>query len=497
MARGIHGTLSNPDGSVVLADFTNGSVPNAQIVTDSGFPNASGRSYSVSSAGIKMSITGGITAQYASVRWEPGGTIDLSKVEWIGIEVEVPEDSNGGLLNSVGIFIGQESGNTFTNYRNISRKNGVKLTPARQIVIARMSGETWTVTGSPNMSQIRKIDIRTVIHADAQNIPAYIYVRKIHIGRNRPKVIFSFDDGMDGQINHALPELSAAGMKAALALSPHIVGNAGRLTEANLQSLYDAGWDFGCQQYNDTGDTPLVYAGVSGLTSNGSGTATFAAASNIPHGLSAGMFVDITGAVNPAYNGNVCIVSTPTSSSFTYTIQGTPVSPDTGRPTCRRLTDAQIIESWTKTIEWISSRGWTRGNTFAAYSGGVFNDLVIQLMMGIGFKMVRTTSSSSAPWRGFDPRVSDLTSMMHLPGFLMDGQTASTVLSYVDSFISYGTTGILYGHDIDATPATGTITLSEWQGIVRGVKQRRDLGLIDVVTPTEFLSQLTSPRAIL
>ena len=106
----------------------------------------------------------------------------------------------------------------------------------------------------------------------------------------------------------------------------------------------------------------------------------------------------------------------------------------------------------------------------------------------MGIVMARTTRTNVQA--GFDPRSSDKKALLRLSGQTMDQQTASTILGVVDAAILRGRSVMLYGHDIDPTPAALTITQSEWDLIVAGLVTRSKHGLIDVVTCTEFHDQL-------
>lgn len=491
-------TLKEPHNSTLLADFTDGSIPSAEIVTDSGFPAASGRYYSYDSRGVQLGFTGGTTAQYSAFRWEPnagtpGTTIDLSDSEYLSVEIEVPEGT-GAVYDTLIILVVQQTGTTYTNFQNKTYFSGADKTPRRQIVTALLKTDTWTLTGGgpTDFSTIGKLEFRFGVHASAQNIPGNIFVRKIWKGKNRPKVMITFDDSMDGQINYAYPSLSAAGFKATIFSSPSDVGSAGRLTESDYRTLYDAGWDFGLQQYNDSADIPVNYTGSSGLT-NTAGVATWNNVSGIAHLLSTGDVVSIMGAMDPNLNGMFTITSTG-SSTFTFPISGTPLSPDPGQPSCVRLTDDQIRESFQSSKDYLVARGLTRGNEFIAYSNGVTDARVEGLLRDAGYKMARTTRTNAQA--GLDPRSADPKALMRMSGQTMDQQTATTILGVVDDAIKRGRSVILYGHDIDPAPATLTITQSEWDAIVAGLVKRSKAGLIDVVTCSEFYNQLSNGRII-
>lgn len=487
---------SIPNGSILLADFTDGSIPASEIITDSGFPAANGRTYSYDSRGVQMAFTGGTTAQYASFKWEPhqgtpGTTIDLSGTEYLAVEVEVP-DGTGAIYDTFIIYVVEPTGTSYATYQSKTYLSGADKTPRRQIITALMNTDAWTRVGTiSNWSAIGKIEFRFGIHASAQNIPANIFVRKIWKGKNRAKVMITFDDSMDGQINYAYPSLQAAGFKATIFSSPSQIGNAGRLTTSDYTTLYNAGWDMGVQQYNDSADIPVNYTGSSGLTSDGLGTATWTNVSSIAHGLSTGDVITVTGAMSPSYNGTFTITKTG-ASTFTYDITGTPLSPDPGQPVCRRLPVETIKRSFQLSQEYLRSHGWTRGNNFAAYSNGVTSPTVERILESIGIVMARTTRTNAQA--GMDPRCRDSEAMLRLSGQTMDQQTATTILGVVDDAIKRGRSVILYGHDIDPTPASLTITQSEWDLIIAGLTLRSDQGLIDVVTCSEFYNHINGNK---
>lgn len=78
--------------------------------------------------------------------------------------------------------------------------------------------------------------------------PAY------QVDRAIPTVLFDFDNGYDSVLDVAYPILEAAGFKASTGVNSAYVGHAGvgggaqhltlsRMTEADLEELYEAGWD--------------------------------------------------------------------------------------------------------------------------------------------------------------------------------------------------------------------------------------------------------------
>ena len=506
MTRVATGSLLAPAKSRIVADFTDGSIPAAAVVFDAGFPAANGRTYSYDSNGVRISHSGGSTGQYASFKWEPhaaspGATIDISDSDWFGIEVEHPIEG-AQVYSTLSVFMTQQTGSTYTNYKNRTLTSGAAKIPLRQIIWTRHSVDNYTLTGGgpASLATLGKIEVRLAVHAtfNGKTIDSTVRVKRFWVGQNSTKVLLSFDDGRSGQIMSGLPILSAAGFKATLYTSAvHVDRGAGYMTTADMATLYAAGWDFGVQQYNDTADVPFNFAGSTGLTSDGLGTATFQNGSSLPTGQVPGNVVTISGAASSEYNGQKTILSCPSTSSFTYAISGTPVTPDPSFPVCARpgWDAAKIRESFDSVVRFYQARGQTRGLEHVAYSSGCTSPELEALMVQWGYKSGRTTRINTAPNVGFDPRGLQAVDWMRLPSIPMDQQTASTILAYVDTCITYGVSCMLYGHDINATPAVFTITESEFIAIVEGLRIRKLQGKLDVVTITQFWEQLAGGRA--
>lgn len=86
--------------------------------------------------------------------------------------------------------------------------------------------------------------------------------------QGRPTVLLSFDDVYDTIKTVAYPALKARGFKGNVAVPTGFVGDAGKLTLADLQSLYADGWDMYCNSAEDTpftaaADVPAALADIS------------------------------------------------------------------------------------------------------------------------------------------------------------------------------------------------------------------------------------------
>ena len=100
--------------------------------------------------------------------------------------------------------------------------------------MANTGSESWANT----MTRIRlQMIMQTGFSGD-------IYIDDIVYGMySRPKVLFVFDDGYDDIMTEAYAYLAPLGLRGNVAVTTSFIGQAGRLTTANLDTLYAAGWD--------------------------------------------------------------------------------------------------------------------------------------------------------------------------------------------------------------------------------------------------------------
>lgn len=63
--------------------------------------------------------------------------------------------------------------------------------------------------------------------------------------KSTPKVVISFDDGMDSVYTKAYPYMNARNIKGTAYINSNSIGSANRMTLDNLKTLYNNGWDIG------------------------------------------------------------------------------------------------------------------------------------------------------------------------------------------------------------------------------------------------------------
>lgn len=100
----------------------------------------------------------------------------------------------------------------------------------------------WTNTGSEDWSNTM-IRIGVRINATGGQTPT-IYFDSLYIQYDaRPKLILSADDGWDTQYTKMYPYLQKYGFKGSLYIIQDLVNTSGYMTTAQLQTLFDEGWD--------------------------------------------------------------------------------------------------------------------------------------------------------------------------------------------------------------------------------------------------------------
>lgn len=100
----------------------------------------------------------------------------------------------------------------------------------------------WGTSGTPSwFSNIIRLRVRITSKASQQ---ATIYVDSMYYHQNsRPKCIVSFDDGWDDVYLDGYAYLKKYGFRATNFIVSSYIDDSSRLTTAQVQELFDAGWD--------------------------------------------------------------------------------------------------------------------------------------------------------------------------------------------------------------------------------------------------------------
>ena len=316
------------------------------------------------------------------------------------------------------------------------------------------------------------------------------------MARARTRLSISFDDLNDSIYTIAYPSLAAVGIKATLYSSPVYVDAANKFTLAQVQEVYDAGWDVAIQQYNDADDAFTMRTDT-GLTRSTT-TATFS--SGTDHLLKTGDYVEIRYSANSEWNTTWGPITVTNSTDFTFTCAGTETTPAIGRVEARRVgmearVSREAAEASVTTVQdYWRAQGMTRALEHLAPAQGQISPTVVQWMDELGIKTLRSTATQS----GFTvmPRMFDLLSLYPTVNALtemntstLDQATAAAALGYIDVAIKSGCSLTMYGHKIAAGAGTGTtLTMdeTEWDAFVAGVALRRSRGLLETCTISEL-----------
>lgn len=193
MTRKITPCAQSPSNSNLIVDFTDGTHTlsamggSGDVNQDagSGASMIPTRSYELQTGrGLYMSWgADGTTGKYIGMRYKPTTSIDLSVSNYFGVELEFPEGTSA-VYNAVLVYLCSDidvgAGDAFTNYYNRTISSGAIKVP--NIVLMQSKISDMTKTLSPNLSAITKIELRISVHASAQNIAGWCWVRKFWSG---------------------------------------------------------------------------------------------------------------------------------------------------------------------------------------------------------------------------------------------------------------------------------------------------------------------------
>lgn len=177
---------------------------------------------------IATTTSGAITLKYT-----PVSVLDLTGKTFV-VRFEV--GSAGAAFSSAYLYVTTSSGNYYSYKFGTAVYNGwYELS---------LDLTQFSSTGTPDISNIHDISIKCNI--TSTEFPAWILLD--HVGTDYPGpciIIPTSDDNDDIIIDDYYPVLAANGMTMSTFVIADTVGDAGYLTEAELDTLYAAGWDVG------------------------------------------------------------------------------------------------------------------------------------------------------------------------------------------------------------------------------------------------------------
>lgn len=306
------------------------------------------------------------------------------------------------------VVLGFSSATSFaTVYMNYAintttmQKNKWNLIRVPKSAFTAVGGESWANT----MIRMR---FRNV--SNSAELPSTALFDDLRYNKViRPKIILQSDNvGSLSTINTMYPILDTAGLKATLFVQSNLIGGVNKLTLANLQTLYGAGWDLG----NHTTDHS-----------------------------------DLTAITVSEAQGKV-----------------------------------QDCTSY------LLSNGFSRAAYHLSYPLGATNAAVNTMLETIGMKTGRKATDRT--------QVVPVADYFTLDAYTIKAADAvATVTGYVDTAIERGTTAILMTEGLaDSDPAEQEWLTSNYQSLIDYIIVKKNQGLLDVVTISEWYNGLSGKR---
>lgn len=158
-------------------------------------------------------------------------SLNLSAAENVVIWFYLPSTTE---VSSVQIQLSNDS--DFTNYFTINAQFHEYW---NKLIIPR---GLWGTSGSPSWATVfSRLRLRITAQSSQQ---ATIYFDGMYYKQNsKPKCIISFDDGWDDVYLDGFPYLRKHGFKGVNFIVSSYIDDSSRLTTAQVQEMFDAGWD--------------------------------------------------------------------------------------------------------------------------------------------------------------------------------------------------------------------------------------------------------------
>jgi len=230
--------------------------------------------------------------------------------------------------------------------------------------------------------------------------------------RAKPRALLMFDDTWASEYE-AIEYMARKGLRGTIGVTKTLVGAANYMSEGQLQTLYDLGWDlvnhanthFSAHAKTTNGICLSQTPTTGNLTLNGAtGSATFDAPRHIvinPTGNESQRPFTITGLgedgraqTEVLYGGNV--VRTVSDKVWTRIDQISIPNNAAGALTIgTSYSYAEVYAEYSACKAYLQSKRWTRGIDLAIYSTGSINALVQRALLDLGFRMGRITSGNT------------------------------------------------------------------------------------------------------
>ena len=150
------------------------------------------------------------------------------------------------------------------------------------------------------------------------------------------------------------------------------------------------------------------------------------------------------------------------------------------------LNEQQLIAEFAPPIQYVLSKGWTRGAYILAFPMGRYNKIALKVVKDLGVKFARGRNVGL-----IDHVTPD--DMLEIPTCEIKGTTLlSDITGYIDQAILRQSSVSIFTHNIVASnPDVYSTLITTFQSYIDYAVAKRDAGLIEIVTYSEFYNKLS------
>ena len=150
------------------------------------------------------------------------------------------------------------------------------------------------------------------------------------------------------------------------------------------------------------------------------------------------------------------------------------------------MTKDQLYYEWNTILRYILDKGWTRGAYFGAYPKGEFNTTEFNVVKDLGFKLMRGRNTGDIDFMTTDD-------MLQYGTREITGTTVqATITGWIDKAIERGVDLSIFTHAIvESAPDSYSTTTAIFQAFIDYIVAKRDAGLLEIVTISEYYEKLT------
>lgn len=408
-----------------------------------------------------------------------------------------------GVIAVVDVLLSNETGGTFTNWKFKSFGGSGAAVFGNRLYWVAAPISAFTTGGGTPATAGSFLSMRVRVITAYQNRAGFIKCsRFMKSPLTRPKICLTFDDAYATQYTEAFRYMAKKGIKGTVAVTTSLVeSNSTYCTWADLDAMYQAGWDLVAHAIVHTGfnsssinsiaqsQTP---GGAGNLTLNGSiGSNAFDAPRHVViRAPDQGRQFTVTGTLNGvavveavrAWAGSLAV---PTRSLFDRVTQIATDGASTGAMTVgTSLSSDEMSAQITGARDTLKARGYLRSYREWVYPSGEFNVTSEALMSSLGMRTARVVNGQHQ-----SPQMGDFR-RYELSGEGGGGAAidSTALIAFMTSAIDEGRNATIYLHELiqSGSPTSTQTLVSNLQGFIDQCCTNAAAGLCEFVTQSEL-----------